>query len=198
MKMTVVILVLGAVAGATNCHGQGSVVFSSYLANNGAGAITTYQDSIHPPVPLSSSYTAGLYYALGTLSDPVNEYNVPSMISMPAAGFTDSGVSAVYDSTVPAGYFSGPSVIIPGYVSGPITFEVVAYNGSSYAASTFRARSGSFTMNNLISAPALGDNGQQMLSFIVPALSYVPEPTSASLLILGSIGFWAGLKIKRV
>jgi PEP-CTERM motif len=88
------------------------------------------------------------------------------------------------------GYFEGPTVIIPSYVSGPISFEVVAFNGSSYLdpSTTFRSRSGAFTESmiaNSASAPVtfFGDNGRGMPNIILPG----PEPASLALMGLGGL-----------
>jgi hypothetical protein len=132
-------------------------------------------------IPVGIGNTADLYYALGTVSDPVNN----SAFTAPT-GLTDLGVFAAYDSL---GYFDGPVVTIPDYTGGPITFEVVAFNGSSYADSVFRGRSGSFTMDSIatggIPVPALGDNGQPMPNFV--ELIIIPEPTTLTLAGLGGL-----------
>lgn len=121
----------------------------------GLGAITTFSGS---STPVGIGFTADLYYALGTVSDPVNSSSIISIISDPV-GLTDLGVFAAYDNSGNAvgsdslGYFDGPIITIPGYIGGPITFEVVAFNGVSYVNSTFRSRSGSFTMNSIANTP---------------------------------------------
>ncbi|MEJ0089547.1 MAG: hypothetical protein WDM80_07360 [Limisphaerales bacterium] len=162
MKKSIFFAALGLATVGISSFGQGFVAFSSYYANNGAGAITTLFGSGNP---IPAGYTADLYYALGTVADPINYSSASSIISVPA-GLTDLGFTANYLSGPKAGYFDGGIATIPGYTGGPITFEVVAYNGSSYASSTWRARSGSFTMNSIAigasPAPALGNNGQMM------------------------------------
>ena len=116
-----------------------------------------------------------------------NSYS--STVSLPT-GLIDLGVHAAYDSNGD-GYFTNPlSVAIPGYTGGPITFEVVAYNGSSYYDALNRGRSGSFTMNSIATspfgpAPNLGDNGAPMPDFFVYNES--PEPATLALASLGGL-----------
>ncbi len=178
MKKSILLAVLGLTTGGVSSFSQGYVIFSSYLANNGAGATTTINGSSL----VGAGWTAGLYYFIGTISDPVNNNNAASSSSLPT-GLINSGVTANYLSGYNGqGYFDGSSVLIPGYSSGPITFEVVAYyGGSSYATASLRARSGSFTMNSIAvgptPAPSLGDNGQPMPNIIILA----PEPTTLTL-----------------
>jgi PEP-CTERM motif len=159
-------------------YGQGYIAFNSYSCNNSLGAIATFNG-----YPLDNSFSADLYYALGTVSDPVNgDWESPV-----SGAFTDLGVTGV---TYSDGYFQGPTVIIPGYVSGPISFEVVAFNGSSYfdPSTTFRARSGAFTESmiaNSASSPLtlFGDNGPGMPNIII----ITPEPASLALMGLGGL-----------
>jgi len=80
-------------------------------------------------------------------------------------------------------------VIIPSYVSGPISFEVVAfYGGSSYLNSSIHGRSGAFTESIIAnSTPPLptyfGDNGPGMPNIAIG----MPEPASLSLIGLGGL-----------
>jgi hypothetical protein len=187
MKKTVILAVLGLAVSTVSSPGLGYIIFSSYTANNGNGATTTYFGwGDVSPFLLGPGWTADLYYAIGSVSDPVNFSSISSTSALPA-GLTDSGITQTYATDVPAGYFDGGIVTIPGYVSGPITFEVVAYNGSSPANSTWRGRSGSFTMNSIatgpLPVPSLGDNGQPMPDFIVG----VPEPATPALAGLGGL-----------
>jgi len=199
---------VGFLSYANNSFSQGYVVFSSYSANFPTGALT-FTD-----VANGNSLYADLFYAFGTVSDPVNLNSSVSITSNPAFGFTDLGLQVsymplsyygmTYDSdyngtggTVSGyeGYFDGGEVTIPGYVSGPITFEVVAFSGSSsYGSSQIRGRSGSFTMNSIAASlpvPYFGDNGQPMPDFAAGDLGWtpqvVPEPCVLSLVGLGGL-----------
>ena len=196
-------MVLGLTTCAVSAYGTGYVFFSSYNANQGAGAVTTLNQSLYyGGTRIGIPYQADLYYSLGTVSDPVNLGSNSSITSLPT-GLADLGVFSAYANsgiTAPnnvLGYFDdATTVTIPDYVSGPITFEVVAFNGSTYADSTIRGRSGSFTMNDIANAfifapPFLGDNGAPMPDFIVQA---IPEPTTLALVALSGL---AALTILR-
>ena len=173
MKRKFAIAILGVVACAASSYGDGYVYFSSYAGNNYNGAFTSYLSNTVQGV--DSTFRADLYYSFGTVSDPVNEASVASITAAPA-GLTDLGVAGVnFDSGFAAGlpgYFDDETPVrIPGYTSGPITFEVVAFDGTNYANSVIRGRSGSFTMTSIATSsqtpPALGDNGQMMPNFYV-------------------------------
>jgi hypothetical protein len=178
MKRSIFSAILGMVVVVVSSYGQGFIVFNSYSANLGAGAIATLNG-----IPLDSSFSADLYYALGTISDPVIGWDSESPVS-PA--FTDLGMTGV---TFSDGYFEGPIVIIPSYVNGPISFEVVAfYGGSSYLNSFIYGRSGAFTESliaNSASSPLtlFGDYGPGMPNIVIG----MPEPTSLALMGLGGL-----------
>jgi len=97
-------------------------------------------------------------------------------------------------------------VTIPGYVSGPITFEVVAFNGSNYGITTMRGRSGAFTMNSIstslfLGATYLGENGQPMPDLAAGTLGWnpqiVPEPSALSLAALGGLFAFNSLRSRK-
>jgi hypothetical protein len=204
MKKSIVLATIGLAMTVASSRGQGFVQFSSYAANGGAGATTSFWFPLMPGL-VGTGYTADLYYAIGTVSDPVNSASILSMLS-PPTGLTDLGVSAAYDNSGGAtgveglGYFDGGVVTIPGYTGGPITFEVVAYQTSygSYNNSINRGRSGSFTMSSIatrpVPVPGLGDNGQPMPDFYVIAM---PEPTTSVLTALGGLVSLAVFRRKR-
>lgn len=200
MKKAIILAALGVAATAATSKADGFVTFSSYGANDAAGATTTLY-GLNGPL-LGAGYTAALYYALGSVSDPVNFGSDSSLISIPTGLTLYTGVNATagYASSAPDGYFNGGTVQIPGYTTGAITFEVVAYSGADYTSSLFRARSGSFTMNNLPTtflapAPYLGDsaNGQAMPNFFIP----IPEPSTFALLGLGGVGMLVAHRRKK-
>ncbi len=196
MKKSIFVAVLGLAAGVASSYGQGNVVFTSYLANNGSGATTTiFGGSTLVP----AGYTASLYYFIGTISDPVTA-DVTSITS-PVTGLTLlPGFTRSYAANgATAGYFDGGAVSIPGYASGPITFEVVAYNGSTLANSTTWGRSGSFTMSSIATGaspvPNLGDNGVAFPNFFVA--TPVPEPATLALVGLGGLASLMAFRRKQ-
>jgi hypothetical protein len=193
MKKSLLIAVLGLTASVASSFGQGFIAFSSYSANNNAGATT----SLFGGGLVPAGYTASLYYFIGTVADPVNNANANSISSLPT-GLTALATTSQFLDGAAQGYFSGGIVTIPGYASGPVTFEVVAYNGSDYASSAIRGRSGSFTMNSIATAglpvPFLGDNGQSMPNFFVAP---VPEPTTLALAGLGGLASLVAFRRKQ-
>jgi hypothetical protein len=214
MKRTVFYSALGLAVSLCSAHATGYIYFSSYAADDGLGAITapfgaSFNNNINQPinqVGIGIPYQAELYYYIGALSDPVDENSVVSVMSLPSAAMTHlSGVTIAYDNTATdygswgLGYFDDPAIVaIPGYTSGPITFELVAFNGSDYQDSISRGRSGSFTMNSIpnspaIPVPALGDGGQYLSNFYV-----APEPNSISMMAIGGIASLLAMRRKRI
>lgn len=189
MKKTLIVSMIGLAAAATvsTSQAQGLVKFSSYVANNGAGAVTDEGGN-----PVGPTYFAGLYFALGTVADPTagNPVGIPGA---PFALVTDPAATVAFQTGAAAGapgYFDSGNVVIPGYAAGAVSFEVVAWKGgASYGdvLNTFRGRSAVFTMSSIATpgnpAPALGDNGQLMPNF---STQPVPEPSTLALLGLGT------------
>jgi len=66
MKKSIVLAVLGGTMAVVSSHAQGVINFSSYSAN-GTGALTTFFGG---STPVPDGFSAQLYYALGTVSDP--------------------------------------------------------------------------------------------------------------------------------
>jgi len=174
MKKSVFLAVFGLAYGVASSFGQGYVAFNSYDANDGAGALTTIFENGQLAGP---AWQAQLYYALGTVSDPVNFTSYTSIVSPVSSALTlVNGVTVAYDDNGD-GYFQGPLVTIPGYTGGPITFEVAAASPGGLG------RSGSFTMDSISTSPSqsatlFGDNGAPMPNFVV---SIGPEPTTLAL-----------------
>jgi len=200
MKKSLILAALGVAATAATSMGQGYVTFNSYSGNNLNGATATL---FNTSTLIGAPYTAALYYEIGTFTDPVNNTDPTSITSLPGAGFT---LYTGQNPTAPlsGGYFTGGTMAIPGYTTGAITFEVVAYNGSSYTdtSSTFRGRSGAFTMaslpiDTLSTVPLLGDNGQAMPNFFVAQVAAVPEPSTLALAGLGGFGMLMAFRRKK-
>jgi len=194
MKKTVIIAVLGLAASVASSYAQGFIAFNSYVANAGAGATTSFSFGSSGFVP--GSFTAELFFALGTVSDPVTQSSATSVLT-PPTGFTAIPSSIVNFDASGDGYFQGGTVTIPGYTSGAVSFQVVAtgvVNGV-----TWYGRSGSFTEStiaNSASAPltSFGDNGTGLPSFVVAP---VPEPTTLALAGLGGLASLVALRRKQ-
>ena len=197
MKKSIIMAVLGVAASAASSYGQG-VIFSSYTGDGGAG-IYTYLFGTTTTIP--AGFKADLYYFVGDASDPVTFGSSQSVTSAVGGGLIDLGVVGVTYNTLYEGYefFQGPAEVIPGYSSGDVTLEIVAFNGSTYASSSIRGRSGSFTMTSISAAPttpsnSIGDNGPGAADFYVAA---VPEPTTLALAGLGGLASLVAFRRKQ-
>ena len=202
MKKSIFIAVLGVTATIASSYGQGYINFSSYAAN-GTGATTSmFTDSSL----IGSPFQAELLYSLTPVSDPVNNTLASSIISDPNAGLTAIPSSlAAFDNTGAAtgalglGYYDGTTlnngvaVIIPGYLSGAVTFEVIAFNGADWADSSFRGGRQSLFSLRLITSAGQPANVFSALpnSFVAP----VPEP--ATLALAGLSGFASLVAFRR-
>jgi hypothetical protein len=197
MKKSIFIAVLGVAAVAASSYGQGYIVFSTYASNGGVGNIA---ETLVGSTPLGSTYTASLYYALGTVADPVSQ-TAPSITSPVSGAFTlytgannsfafDNSGSAV--GTAGLGYVDGGLVTIPGYTSGAISFELVATGPSEHG------RSGAWTESSIVSSASLppgyfGDNGTAPAFYVAS----VPEPTSLALASLGGLASLVALRRRK-
>lgn len=144
------------------------------------------------------TWTIGLYYALGSVtvaSDPTG-YADPSTLGPISFLSGNPGDTTTFAIATDPGQFNTPSgdAIIPGYSSGVVTFEAVAYSGSTYDSSLYRGHSSAFTMTPAtggVSAPYLSTSAGGMPGFSVYA---TPEP---SILALSGIGAAALMLFRR-
>jgi hypothetical protein len=181
MKKTIVASVMGVIASAAmvgSSYGQGQIQFLSYGLNT--DAIVTRGGV---PVLGSDGYMAALYFALGTVSEPSasDPTGVPSVLQLVA------GSTTPFFNAPLAGYFQGSAVTIPGFTSGLVTFEVVAWTGgNSYGdpANTFRGHSSVFQSDQVV---ALGLPVKEFGAGLqVFSVNVVPEPSTIALIGLGT------------
>lgn len=175
MKKILIASIIG-IAAVVSTYGQGSILFESYGYTTDAKV--TYGANTDGAVGtgIGSAYNAALLYGFGDISDP------GSLTLLP-------GVTATFNSgIVPAGYFvyagsAGATITIPGYVSGPVTFQVIAFNGPDFNSSSIRGASSLFTVAGLATGQSPADEfGPALQGFsVVP----VPEPTTFALAGLG-------------
>jgi len=182
MKKALVASILGIVASVATTFGQGTVNFNNYANNGYNGAPVLYGPgsggTVGNPV-VGGQWNNQLAFAFGTVSDPagglggINGAFTLSSLIVPGLG---QGAS-------PAGTLVGPLVSIPGYTSGPITFEWLSFNGADYASSAIRGHSAAFTLSSIATGQAIPGFLDGMASFqIVP----VPEPATFALAGLGA------------
>lgn len=200
MKKALILGILGLAAAATQSFGQGSTAFDNYDSSpympvmyGGKGVTNT-------------TIKVDLLFAIGTQST--------------TAGMTDAGLAVAIDpgktALGNAGYWDGVVVTVPGYVSGPVSMAVEAWNtaanngaGAGYA--TFAAASSQTTapggqwgvspvwQESSIAGNGLpanfwsglpGPNGAALLTMTV---NPVPEPSIIALCGIGA----AALMVSR-
>src|SRR5271157_5830971 len=173
MKHSIFLAFLGLGVTLASSYGDGYVYFTSAEANHGLGATTSVYGT---GTLIGTPFVAELYYSIGLVSDPVDLNSAASITSAPSAAFTlytgANGVAPYVNlGSAGSGYFDNGAVVIPGYTYNPlnpfITFEVIAFDGSSYDTSDERGRSGSFFMDGITTNPMnppsfFGDNEENM------------------------------------
>jgi len=169
MKRTILAITFGVAASLSPTYGQGYIFFNNYGTSTDA-IVTTCPDYRTPAGP---SFTAGLLYGFGTITDPSH--------------LTLSGITQSFNPAVP-GYFTGPIVQIPGYSGGPITFSVIAYDGPSPNSSYNWGASSLFTLPSIATGTQpVGEFGPGLRPFVAAALTCVPEPSTIALVGLGLV-----------
>lgn len=182
MKKALVTTILG-LAAAVAVQAQGTVKFLNYGFTTDAQV--TYGPTGNGPLNagVNNTYTAGLYYQLGTVSW------AGGIADPGASGWTLASASATFAApnvgNTP-GYFDGGNVVIPSYVTGPISFVVVAYTGANYSNAVYRGSSIGFTLPDI--ATGLTPAGEFGAGFQPFQVNFVPEPSSFALAGLGLAG----------
>ncbi|MBI3848820.1 MAG: PEP-CTERM sorting domain-containing protein [Verrucomicrobia bacterium] len=178
MKKTIIASVIGiaaSVATVSSSYGQGHTLFDNYNA-------APYMNVRYNGTPTGNSgIHVDLAYFIGTTSDPT--------------ALTPLGLSVPLNGSLTAlgqpGYWNGVAVDIPGYTSGAVTFQVLAWDtatGATYGAAT--ARGASFLWQEASLATGLspaatwaglpGPNGGELVNVVVP------EPSTFALIGLGT------------
>jgi len=134
-------------------------------------------------VNVGSEFTADLLYSLnGTTFTRLDQASAAAGGAYPTAFLATDG-----DLANGAGYFVGPTVTIPGYSSGAVSFIVEAYHGSSYVAADWKGQSAVFVVPSLATGLATPGDLVGMQGFVVT----VPEPSIFALAGLGAAGLMA-------
>jgi hypothetical protein len=191
MKKTIIIAVLGAAGFAASSYGQGAISFDTYAGVS--GAFPVYFNGANAGQTIGSGFTAQLYYALGTVTDPVNNSDAASIMSSVGGAFTSIATSPV----LPNGSVQdGNGVIISAYSSGPISFEIL-FTGT-VGGVDYSGRTGAFTESSILTSGPLsyfGDNGPGVPASFVAAP--VPEPTTLALAGLGGLASLVAFRRKQ-
>lgn len=191
-KLAAAILGIAASVGmVASAHAQGRVFFNNYASSTSAPVHYGANTGGTVGAGVNSTYTAGLWYFLGTatLSAGTGTDLMPS-------GWELASVTQQFNTGGPGseGFFVGPIAQISDYVSGPITFAVTAYNGTAYnsATTTAQGHSAGFTLSSIATGGnPTGQFGPGLQSFSVLP---VPEP---SIFALSGLGAAALMLIRR-
>jgi hypothetical protein len=212
MKRKLLLSILGMAA--ASAFGQGYILLDNYStygpnftygnwfvwgnttygvpANGVSGALGT------PGAGLNGSWTAGLYYAIGTPSifDPMGVgMPNPALSLATGLGSTAQFASAMTGFT-PGEFSSSVGFNTGAPAGGVVTVEVVAYDtaGGSYATADSRVHSTPFTMSTVsIITPGPSTVGQAMINAGIPGVSiqWIPEPSAFVLAGLGGLSLLA-------
>jgi hypothetical protein len=173
MKRILIASILGIIASVSfvqPSYGIGQVWFDNY---GNANPNSPYGDGYSSPIYLigntflPTTFKVDFYYTLGTFSEP-------SSSGMPTGTLLSTRQIAF------PGYVAATVVTIPDYVSGPVTFELAAYDGSSYATSLVRGHSASLTLSSVAVPPQIPSSLDGLQSFTL-----IPEPSVFALSVVG-------------
>ena len=198
MKRALVASVLGIVASlatVASSRGQGQMFFDNYgstpyypvMYNSDASQLPAGYGALAGH-GVGGTFKVELWYALGNNN---------------VAGLVDSGISVFVNPTLTAppggvgapetGYFQGPIITVPGYVSGPVTFRFEAWetagptDGATYATSNSR---GQLTWTEP-SIPSAGNPAGFFTALPGPTLIIpIPEPCTGTLAGIGTIALF--------
>jgi hypothetical protein len=196
MKRVTLLSIIGLGIAATHVHGQGSIVFNTYVANNGNGILVTYGAGwLGPPIgtPIDNTFTGVLLYSATPINDTATTFLGSQWLQLNPNLIVGSVGTFATPSTVPNGYIEAPNLNISASIGQTLYFEVAAYNGSSYGTSAWAGHSASFTAT-LVTGTTVPTPDQ--LNNLQPFQVWgpVPEPTTFA---LGGLGLASLLLFRR-
>jgi hypothetical protein len=192
MKKSIILGVLGLTACAAATYGQGFIALDNYSS----AAHPTITSALQP-AGITSGYTVGLYFALGTVAADAAAGNglVNPLLALGSGqGATESFIGAAYPGEFVSSANFQATAATPGSGGTTVTLEVIAYNGASYANSTIRGHSAAFQIPALAGTAFPNFAGDYMSTF---AVSAVPEPTTLALAGLGGLASLVALRRKQ-
>jgi len=202
MKKSLVLSILGLAAAAATSYGQGSIAFNTYNAKGGSGIITTYAAGLghgNGTTGIGNTFTGLLLWSSVAINDTATTGPI-AFGTLLTAGW-NVGLSYTFATpagNIGAGYIASPSNLnIAAPVGTALFFEVVAFDGASYATGTFAGHSASFT-GTLATGTTLpgADQLNNMAPFQVQAV-LVPEPATLALAGLGGLASLVMLRRKK-
>jgi hypothetical protein len=183
MKSRVLSAVIGAagLAGlAVTSYGQGTIFFDNYDASPYYPIIYGYGDGGLTGTLAGGNVNAELGYALGA-----NQ----------TMGFTivPSSITSVNPAT--PGYFEGPIVTIPSYISGPITFEILVWTADGFFDNLMNPTI--WTEPSIPTLPSPAGLFTALPGNIVIGCGACPEPSTMALAGLGALFSLAEIRRAR-
>jgi hypothetical protein len=185
MKRATLLSIIGLGLAAALVHGQGSIAFDTYNANNGYGIQVTYGNVAFGHQigdGIDNTFTAVLLYSVTPIADVATTIaNIGSNAFGPLNPAWSVGAVGTFD-TVPgsAGYIYEPDVNISANVGQTLYFEVLAFQGSAWNQSMWQGHSNSFiatlATGTTLPDPDQLDNMQPFQVFVA-----IPEPTTLAL-----------------
>jgi len=201
MKRNIFIAVLGMGSMAV-AFGQGKIIFSNYTSTSAPKVHFNANPALAPAgaagLTVGSSVSAELAYYVGT-----SALDVPSSLSSMTLApstinpFGLAGGDA--NGSQYAGWFSGSVFQVPGVSAANntfVSFEVLAFIGSSYANATYAGNSSIFQSPTSATSSS-GTPGMVPGSWQNFTVSAVPEPTTLALAGLGGLASLVALRRKQ-
>jgi hypothetical protein len=171
MNRQVVASILGLAISVTSSHGEGYVYLDNYVVNSYAGAPVLYGPGSGGALGgrIQGFYNTQLAYYLGTVTDPAGDGQLLGSFNLNAA---------VLSPDFDRGFVQWPqSYVIPDYVSGPVTFEMLVFTGPSYDASFIRGHSAAFTLPYIsANPPSIPSRLDGMSGFTISLFCTSPPP----------------------
>jgi uncharacterized repeat protein (TIGR01451 family) len=163
MKKTLLTSILGLAATVATVRADGFIYFENYMfTSDGIKYATVNVPSGTAGQYVDSGFTASLYWSVGTVSEPTANDPMAVPVALNLLGDQGGPGLTTYPTVFPDGYMGyfgilTPNVLVtlPGYVSGPVTFEVVVwansgpFGGTNYASSGLRGHSQPFTISSV-------------------------------------------------
>ena len=182
---------MGLGVAATLVHGQGSIAFDTYTADDEAGILVTYGMGPLVGTPIDNTFTGELLYSATPIIEDATRQGTqflpltPGWTVGPVGTFAEGNPSV---ATVPNGYIVAPNLNIYANIGQTLYFEVAAFQGPNYGSpGCFEGHSASFTAT-LVTGPNVPNSDQ--LDNLQPFQVFGPVPEPATL-ALGSVSLAA-------
>jgi hypothetical protein len=187
MKRKTIAAVLGAVGLAATSYGQGYINFNNYEATPYYAVMYGTQGQGIPALLAGTAAGPEVSVEMGYEFGTQTSFTlVPSSIT-PISGTISAPDNGVGPSI--GGWYLGPTITIPGYASGSVTFEAIATVNSGAAAGD----SGKLIWTEPATAIATGLSAPGFFTGLTGDLVIVgvPEPTTLALAGLGGAALLA-------